>query len=145
MRMRRPNRRAWNSRRAFQYAVIDSNMAVETRGQEVRGRLYPRGIVEVENQCHCDFVKLRTMLIRSSASQSHLKDISCDCHYENYRAPCRQTMTSKMNTDNRVESPIPIPPLSTPDMETEKLIKMKDEGLRRMQEMLQKMQHEQDL
>uniref|UniRef100_A0A8K9UJZ7 Septin n=1 Tax=Oncorhynchus mykiss TaxID=8022 RepID=A0A8K9UJZ7_ONCMY len=151
------------------FAVIGSNMVVETRGQKVRGRLYPWGIVEgrlcvcihvlmcvcinitcvsaVENQSHCDFVKLRTMLIRTHMHD--LKDITCDCHYENYRAHCIHTMTSKMNTDNRVESPIPILPLSTPDVETEKLIKMKDEELRRMQEMLQKMQqqmqHEQDL
>ncbi|XP_041707601.1 septin-5-like [Coregonus clupeaformis] len=86
----------------------------------------------VENQSHCDFVKLRIMLIRTHLHD--VKDISCDCHYENYRAQCIQTMTSKMNTDNRVESPIPILPLSTPDMETEKLIKMKDEELRTMQE-----------
>uniref|UniRef100_A0A8C8G5M6 Septin n=1 Tax=Oncorhynchus tshawytscha TaxID=74940 RepID=A0A8C8G5M6_ONCTS len=138
------------------FAVIGSNMVVETRGQKVRGRLYPWGIVEgrcmgvgcvLENQSHCDFVKLRTMLIRTHMHD--LKDITCDCHYENYRAHCIHTMTSKMNTDNRVESPIPILPLSTPDVETEKLIKMKDEELRRMQEMLQKMQqqmqHEQDL
>lgn len=32
-----------------------------------------------------------------------------------------------MNADKRVESPIPILPLSTPDVETEKLIKMKDD------------------
>lgn len=32
-----------------------------------------------------------------------------------------------MNADKRVESPIPILPLATPDVETEKLIKMKDE------------------
>ncbi len=35
--------------------------------------------------------------------------------------------SSKLSQDNRVESPIPILPLSTPDVETEKLIKMKDE------------------
>lgn len=34
---------------------------------------------------------------------------------------------SKLAQDNRMESPIPILPLSTPDLETEKLIKMKDE------------------
>lgn len=34
---------------------------------------------------------------------------------------------SKMNVDKRVESPIPLLPLSTPDADTEKLIKMKDE------------------
>lgn len=34
---------------------------------------------------------------------------------------------SKLTQDNRIESPIPILPLPTPDAETEKLIKMKDE------------------
>ncbi|KAM9307058.1 septin 5b [Pholidichthys leucotaenia] len=128
------------------FAVIGSNTVVEARGQRVRGRLYPWGIVEVENPSHCDFVKLRTMLIRTHMHD--LKDITSDCHYENYRAQCIQNMTSKMNADKRVESPIPILPLSTPDVETEKLIKMKDQELRRMQQMLQKMQqqmHEQDL
>lgn len=32
-----------------------------------------------------------------------------------------------MNADKRVESPVPILPLPTPDVETEKLIKRKDE------------------
>ncbi|KAI2660288.1 Septin-5 [Labeo rohita] len=89
------------------FAVIGSNTIVEVKGQRVRGRLYPWGIVEVENQSHCDFVKLRNMLIRSHMHD--LKDIT------------------KLTQDNRVESPIPILPLSTPDVETEKLIKMKDE------------------
>ncbi|KAM9841622.1 septin 5b [Aulostomus maculatus] len=128
------------------FAVIGSNTVVEARGQRVRGRLYPWGIVEVENPTHCDFVKLRTMLIRTHMHD--LKDLTSDCHYENYRAQCIQTMTSKMSADKRVESPIPILPLPTPDVETEQLIKRKDEELRRMQQMLQKMQqqmHEQDL
>ncbi|XP_068191682.1 septin 5b isoform X1 [Antennarius striatus] len=128
------------------FAVIGSNTVVEARGQRVRGRLYPWGIVEVENPSHCDFVKLRTILIRTHMHD--LKDITSDCHYENYRARCIQTMTSNMAADKRVESPIPLLPLSTPDVETEKLIKKKDEELKRMQQMLQKMQqqmHEQDL
>ncbi|KAM4576788.1 septin 5a isoform 1-T1 [Odontesthes bonariensis] len=161
------------------FAVIGSNTVVEARGQRVRGRLYPWGIVEVENQSHCDFVKLRNMLIRSHMHD--LKDVTCDVHYENYRAQCIQEMTrfvcvtvsgdgfncenlliftgfrfpshssssspsssplSKLSQDNRMESPIPILPLSTPDAETEKLIKMKDEELKRMQEMLNKMQQQ---
>uniref|UniRef100_A0AAQ4QJA6 Septin n=1 Tax=Gasterosteus aculeatus aculeatus TaxID=481459 RepID=A0AAQ4QJA6_GASAC len=122
------------------FAVIGSNTVVEARGQRVRGRLYPWGIVEVENQSHCDFVKLRNMLIRSHMHD--LKDVTCDVHYENYRAQCIQEMTSKLAQDNRVDSPVPILPLSTPDVETEKLIKMKDEELKRMQEMLNKMQQQ---
>uniref|UniRef100_A0A8C5JJA0 Septin-type G domain-containing protein n=1 Tax=Junco hyemalis TaxID=40217 RepID=A0A8C5JJA0_JUNHY len=107
------------------FAVIGSNTVVEAKGQRVRGRLYPWGIVEVENQAHCDFVKLRNMLIRTHMHD--LKDVTCDVHYENYRAQCIQQMTSKLTQDNRIESPIPILPLPTPDTETEKLIKMKDE------------------
>uniref|UniRef100_H9G445 Septin 5 n=1 Tax=Anolis carolinensis TaxID=28377 RepID=H9G445_ANOCA len=107
------------------FAVIGSNTVVEAKGQRVRGRLYPWGIVEVENQAHCDFVKLRNMLIRTHMHD--LKDVTCDVHYENYRAQCIQQMTSKLTQDNRIESPIPILPLPTPDVETEKLIKMKDE------------------
>ncbi|KAJ1094074.1 hypothetical protein NDU88_007159 [Pleurodeles waltl] len=119
------------------FAVIGSNTVVEAKGQRVRGRLYPWGIVEVENQAHCDFVKLRNMLIRTHMHD--LKDVTCDVHYENYRAQCIQQMTSKLTQDNRIESPLPMLPLPTPDGETEKLIKMKDEELRRMQDMLQKM------
>nr|XP_044988298.1 septin-5 isoform X3 [Jaculus jaculus] len=122
------------------FAVIGSNTVVEAKGQRVRGRLYPWGIVEVENQAHCDFVKLRNMLIRTHMHD--LKDVTCDVHYENYRAHCIQQMTSKLTQDSRMESPIPILPLPTPDVETEKLIRMKDEELRRMQEMLQKMKQQ---
>lgn len=112
-------------------------------------------LVLVENQSHCDFVKLRNMLIRSHMHD--LKDVTCDVHYENYRAQCIQEMTrylprerkapsswvlaaspfllhfvlfSKLAQDNRMESPVPILPLSTPDVETEKLIRMKDEEVR---------------
>lgn len=45
----------------------------------------------VENQAHCDFVKLRNMLIRTHMHD--LKDVTCDVHYENYRAQCIQQMT----------------------------------------------------
>ncbi|XP_077944744.1 septin 5b isoform X3 [Gasterosteus aculeatus] len=128
------------------FAVIGSNTVVEARGQRVRGRLYPWGIVEVENPSHCDFVKLRTMLIRTHMHD--LKDVTSDGHYESYRAQCIHTLSGRMKSDRRVESPLPPPPLSTPDAATEKLIKKKDDELRRMQQMLQKMQqqmHEQDL
>lgn len=38
---------------------------------------------------------------------------------------------SKLTQDSRMESPIPILPLPTPDAETEKLIRMKDEEVSR--------------
>lgn len=46
------------------FAVVGSNAIVEVNNKKVRGRMYPWGVVEVENMEHCDFVTLRNMLIR---------------------------------------------------------------------------------
>uniref|UniRef100_A0A672J6A7 Septin 5a n=1 Tax=Salarias fasciatus TaxID=181472 RepID=A0A672J6A7_SALFA len=130
--------------KVYQFPECDSDEDEEFKqlDKELKVSLGFNGILccVVENQSHCDFVKLRNMLIRSHMHD--LKDVTCDVHYENYRAQCIQEMTSKLAQDNRMESPIPILPLSTPDVETEKLIKMKDEELKRMQEMLNKMQQQ---
>jgi len=45
------------------FAVVGSNTVIEIRGRKVRGRMYPWGVVEVENPEHCDFIKLRTLLV----------------------------------------------------------------------------------
>lgn len=45
----------------------------------------------MENSAHCDFVKLRNMLIRTHMQD--LKDVTRETHYENYRAHCIQSMT----------------------------------------------------
>ncbi|XP_062072145.1 septin-4 isoform X2 [Lepus europaeus] len=130
------------------FAVIGSNTVVEARGRRVRGRLYPWGIVEVENPGHCDFVKLRTMLVRTHMQD--LKDVTRETHYENYRAQCIQSMTrlvvkernrNKLTRESGTDFPIPAIPQGT-DPETEKLIREKDEELRRMQEMLHKIQRQ---
>ncbi|XP_004747342.1 septin-4 isoform X1 [Mustela putorius furo] len=130
------------------FAVIGSNTVVEARGRRVRGRLYPWGIVEVENPGHCDFVKLRTMLVRTHMQD--LKDVTRETHYENYRAQCIQSMTrlvvkernrNKLTRESGTDFPIPaVPPGTHP--ETERLIREKDEELRRMQEMLHKIQRQ---
>uniref|UniRef100_A0ABM5EMV1 Septin-5-like isoform X3 n=1 Tax=Pogona vitticeps TaxID=103695 RepID=A0ABM5EMV1_9SAUR len=73
------------------FAVIGSNTVVEANGRRFRGRIYPWGVVDVENPAHCDFVKLRTMLIRTHMQD--LKDVTRETHYENYRAQCIQSMT----------------------------------------------------
>nr|XP_057936849.1 septin 4b isoform X2 [Doryrhamphus excisus] len=128
------------------FAVIGSNTVVEAKGKRVRGRLYPWGIVEVENSAHCDFVKLRNMLVRTHMQD--LKDVTRETHYENYRAQCIQSMTrmvvkernrNKLTRESGTDFPIPGMGDVT-DSETEKLIREKDEELRRMQEMLQRIQ-----
>lgn len=48
---------------AMPFAVVGSNQIIEVKGRKVRGRMYPWGVVEVENPEHCDFIKLRTMLM----------------------------------------------------------------------------------
>jgi septin 2 len=45
------------------FAVVGSNQVIEVRGKKIRGRLYPWGVVELENIEHSDFVKLKTMLM----------------------------------------------------------------------------------
>ena len=48
---------------AMPFAVVGSCQTIEVRGKKVRGRLYPWGVIEIENPEHNDFVKLRTMLM----------------------------------------------------------------------------------
>jgi len=48
---------------AVPFAVIGSNTVIEVASRRVRGRMYPWGVVEVENPEHCDFIKLRAMLM----------------------------------------------------------------------------------
>ncbi|XP_054939426.1 septin-4 isoform X2 [Physeter macrocephalus] len=102
----------------------------------------------VENPGHCDFVKLRTMLVRTHMQD--LKDVTRETHYENYRAQCIQSMTrlvvkernrNKLTRESGTDFPIPAVPPGT-DPETERLIREKDEELRRMQEMLHKIQRQ---
>uniref|UniRef100_A0A673MBD0 Septin-7 n=1 Tax=Sinocyclocheilus rhinocerous TaxID=307959 RepID=A0A673MBD0_9TELE len=79
-------------KRSIPLAVIGSNTVVERNGRRVRARVYPWGIVEVENPSHSDFVHLRNMLIPEEHMQD-LKDVTRETHYENYRAQCIQNMT----------------------------------------------------
>uniref|UniRef100_A0A673MAE9 Septin n=1 Tax=Sinocyclocheilus rhinocerous TaxID=307959 RepID=A0A673MAE9_9TELE len=105
-------------KRSIPLAVIGSNTVVERNGRRVRARVYPWGIVEVENPSHSDFVHLRNMLIPEEHMQD-LKDVTRETHYENYRAQCIQNMTHSAS-----DLPVPLMPV---DSETERLIWEKDE------------------
>ena len=70
-------------RQSIPFAVCGANAMVEVAGKKVRGRLYPWGVVEVENPEHCDFVKLRSMLI---THMQDLQEVTHDVHYENFRS-----------------------------------------------------------
>ena len=67
------------------FAVVGANHEVTTEdGRKVRGRRYPWGVIEVDNEEHCDFVKLRQMLIRTHMEE--LKENTNNVLYENYRS-----------------------------------------------------------
>ncbi|BFZ59084.1 Cell division control protein 3 [Saitoella coloradoensis] len=66
------------------FAVVGSMSQIELPGgRRVRGRKYPWGVIEVDNEDHCDFVKLREMLVRTHMEE--LKDRTAQTLYESYR------------------------------------------------------------
>ena len=69
---------------AMPFSVIGSTQdVITTDGRKVKGREYSWGVAEVENDEHCDFKKLRSLLIRT-----HMLDLITtteENHYENYR------------------------------------------------------------
>jgi cell division control protein 12 len=72
------------------FSVIGSEKDVKTSdGRVVKGRQYNWGVAEVENDDHCDFKKLRSILIRT-----HMLDLihtTEEMHYEAYRAQQMET------------------------------------------------------
>ncbi|XP_060563578.1 septin-2B-like isoform X3 [Ruditapes philippinarum] len=122
---------------AVPFAVVGSNTIIEVKGKKVRGRMYPWGVVEVENPDHCDFIKLRTMLI---THMQDLQEVTQEVHYENFRAerlasgapmPAKKPSRTQNRNDNQVD-------------QREQALQEKEKELRKMQEMLAKMQAEMD-
>jgi len=72
------------------FAVVGSNDFVKVGNKMVRARQYPWGVVQVENESHCDFTKLREMLIRTNMED--LRDTTHTKHYEVYRKDRLQQM-----------------------------------------------------
>lgn len=114
-------------RDSIPFAVIGANAMVEVAGKKVRGRQYPWGVVDVENPEHCDFIKLRTMLI---THMQDLQEVTHDVHYENFRSQRLSRGGSAASGKS-----------SAPDS-TDKLLAEKDQELKRMQDMLAKMQEQ---
>ncbi|XP_013416534.1 septin-2 isoform X2 [Lingula anatina] len=119
---------------AVPFAVVGSNSIIEVKGRKVRGRMYPWGVVEVENPEHCDFIKLRTMLI---AHMQDLQEVTQEIHYENFRS--EKLATSKRT---RAEGGGGGGDKEDKLTEKERLLLEKEMELRHMQEMIAKMQAE---
>ncbi|KAJ7671478.1 Septin [Mycena polygramma] len=70
--------------RAIPFAIVGSDRGVRTPdGRVVRGRAYPWGVVEVDNPAHCDFGKLRQMLIHTNMEE--LREHTNDVLFETWR------------------------------------------------------------
>ncbi|XP_033747620.1 septin-2B-like isoform X4 [Pecten maximus] len=126
---------------AVPFAVIGANTVIEVKGRKVRGRMYPWGVVEVENPEHCDFIKLRTMLI---THMQDLQEVTQEVHYENFRAEklaegggaaaAAKKTVSKRRPESQAQELT----------DREKQLVEKEAELRKMQEMLARMQAEMD-
>ncbi|CAG9864180.1 unnamed protein product [Phyllotreta striolata] len=82
------------------FAVIGSTDFIRVGNKMVRARQYPWGTVQVENESHCDFVKLREMLIRTNMEDMREKTHSR--HYELYRKKRLEEMgLSDVDEDNK--------------------------------------------
>ncbi|RKP22657.1 Septin-type guanine nucleotide-binding (G) domain-containing protein, partial [Syncephalis pseudoplumigaleata] len=65
------------------FAVVGSEKNIVVDGKEVRGRRNRWGVINVEDETHCEFVHLRNFLTRS-----HLQDLietTAHIHYEAFR------------------------------------------------------------
>jgi septin 7 len=65
------------------FGVVGASDVFELNGKKVRGRKYPWGLINIENEEHCDFIKLRQLLIRSFMEE--LREHTNQVLYESYR------------------------------------------------------------
>merc|ERR1711976_152106 len=121
-------------RDSMPFAVVGANAMVDVRGKKIRGRLYPWGVIEVENPAHCDFVKLRTMLI---THMQDMQEVTHDVHYENYRS---QKLARQTSGGSGGVAPQKAKPSMLDDKD--KQLQEKEAELRRMQEMVAQMQRQ---
>ncbi|KAG8920237.1 Septin Spn3, partial [Tulasnella sp. 417] len=109
------------------FAIVGSEEEVEVDGQLVRGRVYPWGVVEVDNPKHSDFSRLRSSLLSSHLGD--LKALTHDVLYETYR-------TEKLSrTVNSAQNDSVLPE----DLATQS-VRLKEEQLRREEEKLREIE-----
>ncbi|KAI9184497.1 Cell division control protein 11 [Blastocladiella emersonii ATCC 22665] len=66
------------------FAIVGSDEEIQVNGRLIRARQYPWGVVEVDNLKHCDYARLRYVLLSSHLQD--LKEITHDVLYEQYRS-----------------------------------------------------------
>lgn len=70
-------------RELLPFAVVGSERNIVVDGKAVRGRRTRWGLINVENEAHCEFVALRNFLTRSHLQE--LVEMTAAVHYENFR------------------------------------------------------------
>ncbi|KAI0325153.1 septin [Cubamyces sp. BRFM 1775] len=89
---------------AMPFSIIGSTEDVTTAdGRVVKGREYLWGVAEVENENHCDFRKLRSLLIRTYMLD--LISTTEELHYENYRQAQMETRKFGEQKPRKFENP----------------------------------------
>lgn len=73
------------------FAIVGSEQMVTVDGKEVRGRKHRWGVINVEDENHCEFSHLRNFLI--SARLQDLIETTAHIHYESFRS--KQLMALK--------------------------------------------------
>ncbi|XP_013791389.1 septin-2-like [Limulus polyphemus] len=92
-----------NMNKQVPFAVVGSTDTIKFGNKMIRARQYTWGIVQVENENHCDFVKLREMLLRTNMED--LREQTHSCHYQLYRRLRLEQMGfSDLGADNK---PVP--------------------------------------
>ncbi|KIW67079.1 hypothetical protein PV04_06353 [Phialophora macrospora] len=88
------------------FAVVGSEKSIVVSGKQVRGRQNKWGIINVEDENHCEFVYLRNFLTRT-----HLQDLietTSQIHYETFRA--KQLLALKESSAGGMAGSRPISP-----------------------------------
>ncbi|XP_078741593.1 septin-2-like [Lampetra fluviatilis] len=119
------------------FAVVGSTSLCE-----VRGRLYPWGVVEVENAEHNDFLKLRTMLV---THMQDLQEVTHELLYESFRSECLRhasgSAPSAPGSASHAARGLVLPLSLLADRSgDDAILKEKEAELKRMQEKLARMQ-----
>ena len=133
------------------FALVGASQILEINGKKTRGRQYPWGVVDIENPEHSDFTFLKRFLIQTHMQD--LKDVTHDVHYENYRITCINELRAKgISVGGETEGPgtgerrllkrdsIAVNESEYEDPETMMLLHQKDQEIKKMQVMLDKMQ-----
>lgn len=105
------------------YAIIASTTQVDVNGRKTRGRVYPWGVIDIQDETYSDFIRLKTFL---SLHMQDLKDVTNEVLYENYRSVylAKQVLEDQQNRD---------------DVSAESLLRIKEQEIRKMQEQLYQM------